>query len=57
MAFEQIKLRIIEPNFESTLTDLIIELEHLRKKQLGGTTHPQVFFQLKQIILCRYRNR
>ena len=32
------------------LTRLIIELDHLRKKRLGGSTHPQVFFQLKHIF-------
>jgi Fic family protein len=43
-------LKLIEPKFDSTLTDLIIELDHLRKKQLGGSTHPKVFFQLKHIF-------
>ncbi|HRW20934.1 MAG TPA: Fic family protein [Bacteroidales bacterium] len=40
----------MEPSFGSTLTDLIIELDYLRKKQLGGSTHPKVFFQLKHIF-------
>jgi Fic family protein len=40
----------VETTFDSTLTDLIIELDHLRKKQLGGSTHPKVFFQLKHIF-------
>ena len=48
--FEHHDLRLVEPSFGSQLTDLIIELEHLRKKQLGGTTHAQVFFQLKHIF-------
>ena len=43
-------IRLVQPNFESKLTDLVIELDHLRKKKLGGTTHPQVFFQLKSIF-------
>lgn len=43
-------IRLVQPNFESKLTDLVIELDHLRKKRLGGTTHPQVFFQLKSIF-------
>lgn len=43
-------LKLVEPSFGSTLTDLIIELDYLRKKQLGGSTHPKVFFQLKQIF-------
>jgi Fic family protein len=43
-------LKLIEPLFGSTLTDLIIELDYLRKKPLGGSTHPKVFFQLKHIF-------
>ena len=48
--FKYYDLKLIKPSFDSRLTDLIIELEHLRKKQLGGSTHPQVFFQLKHIF-------
>lgn len=48
--FSHHDLRLVEPTFGSTLTDLIIELDHLRKKQLGGSTHPKVFFQLKHIF-------
>lgn len=47
---EHQKLRLIEPPFSSPLTDLIIELDFLRKKRVGGTTHPRVFSQLKQIF-------
>jgi len=43
-------LRLVKPEFESELTDLIIELDYLRKKELGGSTHPHVFFQLKHIF-------
>lgn len=43
-------IKLIHPRFESRLTDLVIELDHLRKKRLGGTTHPHVFFQLKSIF-------
>lgn len=43
-------LKLIEPSFDSSLTDLIIELDYLRKKTLGGSTHPRVFFQLKHIF-------
>jgi Fic family protein len=43
-------LKLIEPSFGSSLTDLIIELDYLRKKPLGGSTHPRVFFQLKHIF-------
>jgi Fic family protein len=43
-------LKLVEPSFGSSLTDLIIELDYLRKKPLGGSTHPKVFFQLKYIF-------
>lgn len=43
-------LKLIEPSFDSSLTDLIIELDYLRKRPLGGSTHPKVFFQLKHIF-------
>lgn len=43
-------LKLIEPSFSSSLTDLIIELDYLRKRPLGGSTHPKVFFQLKHIF-------
>jgi Fic family protein len=48
--FEHHDLRLVEPSFGSELTDLIIELEHLRKKSIRGTTHALVFFQLKHIF-------
>ncbi len=43
-------LKLSEPSFGSELTDLIIELDFLRRKPLGGSTHPKVFFQLKHIF-------
>lgn len=48
--FSDYELKLIEPTFGSTLTDLIIELDYLRKKPLGGSTHLRVFFQLKHIF-------
>mgnify|MGYP006269496959 FL=1 len=47
---KEFKLELVEPDFGSNLTTLILELDHLRKKRLGGSTHPQVFFQLKHIF-------
>lgn len=44
------KLCLIEPSFNSRLTDLIIELDYLRRKPLAGTTHPAIFFQLKRLF-------
>lgn len=48
--FTHFDLKLIQPKFDSPLTDLIIELDYLRKKQLSGSTHHKVFFQLKQIF-------
>lgn len=43
-------LHIVSPNFDSQLTDTLFELNHLRKLKLQGSTHPQIFFQLKTIF-------
>ena len=48
--FSDYPLKLVAPSFGSSLTDLIIELDYLRKKPLGGSTHPRVFFQLKHIF-------
>jgi Fic family protein len=48
--FRHYDLHIVVPDFKSPLTDLIIELDYLRRKQLGGSTHPVIFFQLKHIF-------
>ncbi|MCK5474958.1 MAG: Fic family protein [Candidatus Pacebacteria bacterium] len=48
--FKHSDLKLINPPFESKLADFIIELDYLRKKPLGGTTHPSTFFQLKKIF-------
>lgn len=49
-AFVDFPLRIIDLNFSSPLTDVVMELEHLRRLQLAGDTPPAVFFQLKAIF-------
>lgn len=43
-------LRVVSPSFDSSLTDTLIELNHLRRQRLGGTTKPWIFFQLKHIF-------
>lgn len=45
-----IDLRLPQIGFEMPITDAIMELEKLRYKRLSGTTHPNVFFQLKHIF-------
>lgn len=44
------ELKIYSPEFDSNLTDLIIDLDHLRKKSVSGTTHPLIFNQIKHIF-------
>jgi len=43
-------LRLVSPSFDSDLTDSLIELNHLKKLKLQGTTAPWIFFQLKHIF-------
>ncbi|MEI6532869.1 MAG: Fic family protein [Candidatus Roizmanbacteria bacterium] len=43
-------IQLIEPPFGSPLTDLIIDLDYLRRKKVSGTTHPKIFFQLKNLF-------
>ena len=43
-------LTMFRPDFDSVVTDLILELNFLRKKHLGGTTPPAIFFQLKELF-------
>lgn len=49
-SFRHFDLKLISPNFDSSLTDILIQLDHLRKLQLSGTTAPWTFFQLKEIF-------
>ena len=46
----EFELRLVSPSFDSKLTDTLIELNHLRRLRLGGTTAPWIFFQLKNIF-------
>lgn len=48
--FRHIDLKLIDPPFNSNLTKLVMELNHLRSKRLMGTTPPKIFFQLKTIF-------
>jgi Uncharacterized conserved protein len=50
MASENFDLRIIEPKYDSNIVDLIIDLEHLRKRELLGTTILPVFTQIKKLF-------
>ena len=48
--FKHTDLRLVSPNFDSKLMDAIIELNHLRRMRLFGSTLPFLFFQLKEIF-------
>ncbi|WP_426077995.1 Fic family protein [Janthinobacterium sp. PSPC3-1] len=48
--FEHVELKLCNPTFDSPLVDVVNELEHLRRLRLGGSTPPDVFFQLKHIF-------
>jgi len=50
MQFKNPKLRLVPPLFDSDLTGVIMDLDHLRKKVLSGTTPPHIFFQIKNIF-------
>ncbi len=48
--FNHQKLEMFKPNFDSELMPIILSLNHLKKMHLGGSTHPKIFFQLKDIF-------
>jgi Fic family protein len=48
-SFKYHKLELIQPHFDSKLTNTVIELESLRTKTLQGSTPVQVFIQLKDL--------
>lgn len=48
--FKDIPLKLVDPEFASDLTSIIIDLEKLRVKRLGGPVHPRIFYQLKDIF-------
>jgi Fic family protein len=43
-------LELLTPQFDSEITDLIIDLDHLRKKEIRTATHPVVFRQLVELF-------
>ncbi len=50
VGFKDIPLTLYDPEYSSELTGIIIELEKLRVKKLGGPVPPQIFFQMKDIF-------
>ena len=49
-SFKYHPLGLVNPEFGSNLTNLVIELDALRRKTFSGTTHPLIFFQLKKLF-------
>jgi Fic family protein len=48
--FKDFSLRLVQPSFDSLLLDALMELNHLRRLELHGSTPPWMFFQLKEIF-------
>lgn len=48
--YKEIPLKLHDPDWGSPLASVIIELEKLRVKRLGGPVPPYIFFQLKDIF-------
>jgi len=44
------KITIPDPSWGSDLANIILDLEKLRTKQLGGDVPPYIFFQLKELF-------
>ena len=49
-SLKEIPLQLYDPSWGSPLASVIIELEKLRVKKLGGPVPPYIFFQLKDIF-------
>lgn len=48
--FKHHKLRLVSPAFDSPLTNAIINLDHLRRRRLGGLVSPGIFFEIKNVF-------
>lgn len=44
------EIKIPDPSWGSNLANIILDLEKLRTKKLGGSVPPYIFFQLKEIF-------
>jgi Fic family protein len=48
--FKHHALNLVTPDFDSSLTDVILDLEKLRKSYITGSTPVMIFLQLKRIF-------
>lgn len=50
MCYNTVMIKTPEPQYNSKLTDIIIQLEHLRGRTVSGSTSQQIFIQLKNLF-------
>ena len=50
MAGNEYKVKLVKPPYDSEVVDLVVSLNNLRDKQLHGSTHPSLFFQVKNLF-------
>jgi len=48
--FQHFDIRLVDPSYDSPVTDDIVALEQLKARSLRGTTHPGLFFELKSLF-------
>ena len=48
--FKDFPLELLNPSFDSPLMDVMIELEHLRKTNISGSTPNIIFYQIKKLF-------
>lgn len=48
--FKDYPLQLLKPSYDSPLTDILFELEHLRRVKLAVTTPEHIFKQIKRIF-------
>ena len=48
--FKHTELRLVTPEYDSDLTEIVMKLQYLRRHTLGGSTPPPIFFQLKALF-------
>ena len=48
--FIDVPLKLHEPDWNSDLASIVVELERLRVRRLGGSVPPYIFFQIKKVF-------
>ncbi len=50
MSENEYKVKLVKPPYDSEVVDLVVSLNNLRDKQSYGSTHPGLFFQVKNLF-------